>query len=145
MSTLMKSAVRIALAAGALGYTAVSAAAQGYDGRPYPYAADSDETVTVVAPRFRADSTPLNGPPEKVSLSESVSYTVQDLVDPAKAELLRWRVWRKAHEICEKLADAYPVYPLTTAPPCYRQAYNDAMAKIEARIAGARLAYWYAE
>jgi len=143
MSILLNSALGLILATGALGLATASGAAQDYDARPSRYGARSDETVTVVAPRFRADSTPLNGPQETVSLSEPVHYTFQDLVDPLKAQVLRWRIWRKSHEVCEKLADAYPVYPLTTAPSCYRQAYNDAMAKIDARITGARLAYWY--
>jgi UrcA family protein len=151
MSILLKSALRLALGAGALGLAALSAAAQSYDAGPSPYSTgadystDADEIVTVVALRFRADSTPLNGPLEKISLSESARYTFQDLVDPMKAHVLRWRIWRKAHEVCDKLADAYPVYPLTTAPSCYRQAYNDAMVKIDARITGARHAYWYGE
>jgi hypothetical protein len=57
--------------------------------------------------------------------------------------VLRWKVWRVAHDVCQSLAEAYPVYRMSTAPTCFREAYNDAIVKIDARITGARLSYWY--
>jgi UrcA family protein len=71
------------------------------------------------------------------------SIIPRDLVDPRRAKALRWRVWRTAQDVCQSLAEAYPVYTSTSAPPCEREAYNDAMVKIDARITGARLAYQY--
>jgi UrcA family protein len=82
---------------------------------------------------------------EKVSLSMPVHYTFHDLVDPVQTQALRRRVWRMARNVCERLAEAYPVYTLTGAPSCFHEAYRTAMAKINARAAGARLAYWYGE
>jgi UrcA family protein len=138
--------LRFALASGACALVlgaATPVLAQGYDVSQTPYSAGPNETVTVIAPRFHADSTPLNGPLEKVSLSESVHYRTRDLLTPWGARALRRRVWNKAAEVCGRLADAYPVYTMTSAPPCFREAYTTAMAKIDARITGARLAYYY--
>jgi UrcA family protein len=108
-----------------------------------PYSGGPDETVTVFAPHFRADSMPLNAPPERMYLSRPISYTTQDLLDPARAQVLRWKVWRTAHDVCDRLRDVYPVYRMSTAPTCFREAYENAIVKIDARITGARLAYWY--
>lgn len=142
------SSLRITLAAGAcalaFGIGAPPVLAQGdYDVSQTPYSGGPNETVTVIAPRFHADSTPLNGPLEKVSLSLPVHYRTSDLLTARGARALRRRVWRTAAEVCGRLADAYPVYTLTTAPPCFREAYTTAMAQLDARITGARLAYWY--
>ncbi|HTT84439.1 MAG TPA: UrcA family protein [Rhizomicrobium sp.] len=136
---------RAALLGSLFGLAASPVLGQGYD--PYasdtPYSAGPNETVTVIAPRFRADSTPLNGPLERVSLSKPIHYTMRDLVDPTRAQVLRWKVWRAAHDVCDRLGEVYPVYPMTTARDCFHDAYNDAIVKIDARITGARLAYWY--
>ncbi|HEX3667178.1 MAG TPA: UrcA family protein [Rhizomicrobium sp.] len=137
--------LRPVLAAGLFGLAISSASAQGYDpyGDSTPYSGGPGETVTVIAPRFKADSTPLNGPLERVSLSRPVRYTTADLLDPERSQALRWKVWQTAHEVCQSLDEAYPVYRLSTSRPCIRDAYNDAIVKINARITGARLAYWY--
>jgi UrcA family protein len=100
------------------------------------------ETVIVTAPRYQAETTPLNAPPESVWLSEPVNYTVADLVNPERTQELRWKVWNAAKEVCERLAAAYPVYPMTSARRCFPAAYHDAMARLDGQIAGARLAYW---
>lgn len=139
------SALRIApalLAAGVAAFAASPADAQPYS-VPAPFSAGPNETVTVIAPHFRTETSPLNGPIEPVSLSIPVRYTFRDLVDPARTRLLRWKVWQTANDVCERLAEAYPVYTMTTAQPCIREAYDSAIVKIDARIAGARLAYWY--
>jgi hypothetical protein len=52
-------------------------------------------------------------------------------------------VWRAAHDVCDQLRDVYPVYRMSTAPTCFREAYENAIVKIDSRITGARLAYWY--
>lgn len=141
-SALIPAALGSLLVAAALGAAPAFAQPYGPD-MSSPYSAGPNETVTVIAPRFRAESTPLNGPMEKVSLSEPVAYTFHDLVTRRGAHALRQRVWRTALDVCGRLADAYPVYTLTSAPPCVRTAYTDAMAKVNARITGARLAYYY--
>lgn len=140
------SSLRSGIASGicALAFAAATPAfAQGYGVSDNPYSGGPSETVTVIAPRFHADSTPLNGPLEKVSLSEPLHYRTSDLLTPWGLHALRRRVWRKAADVCGKLADAYPVYTLTSAPPCLREAYTTAMAKIDARATGARLEYYY--
>lgn len=139
-----KSAVLLGaiFAAGLSGLTVSSASAQGYSYQA-PYSSGPNESVTVIAPRFKAETTPLNGPFERLSLSIPVHYNTGDLVDPTRAQVLRWRVWRTAHEVCDRLAEAYPVYTMTSARSCFHDAYYDAISKIDARIAGARMAYWY--
>lgn len=139
-----KSAVLLSsvFAAGLFGLAVSSASAQGYSYQA-PYSSGPSESMTVIAPRFKADSTPLNGPSERLSLSKTIRYTTGDLVDPTRAQVLRWNVWRSAHEVCDRLAEAYPVYTMTSARSCFYDAYYDAISKIDARIAGARLAYWY--
>lgn len=133
------------LAVGVAGFafSTLPAFAQGYDVSSTPYSAGPTETVTVIAPRFRADTAPLNGPMEKVSLSIPVHYRTSDLLTPWGVDALRRRVWDTAAEVCGRLADAYPVYTLTSAPPCFREAYTTAMAQIDARIEGARMDYYY--
>lgn len=145
-STLRSDALGLAAGAAAACLVASSPAfAQDYN--PYaastPYSSGPTESVTVIAPRFRADSTPLNGPLEKVSLSEPVRFTDRDLLSREGTRALRRRVWRTAEEVCGRLADAYPVYTLATAEPCLKEAYENAMVKVRGQVAGVRLAYWY--
>jgi UrcA family protein len=129
----------------AIGLAATSPAlAQPYDySGQSPYSAGPNETVTVIAPRFRTETSPLNGPVEPVSLSVPVHYTFHDLVDPVSSQVLRWKIWSAATDVCERLAEAYPGPTMTMAKPCAREAFRDAMARVEPRIAGARIAYWY--
>ncbi len=126
--------------AGLLSVAATAAFAQ--DGGA-PYGGGPVDTVIVTGPRVRVDNVPLNAPPGRMSLSTPVAYTTRDLVDPERAQVLRWRVWRTAHDVCVRLRDIYPVYRMSTAPTCFREAYENAISKIDARIAGARMAYWY--
>lgn len=134
-----KSALCLALLAGAAALASAPASAQPYEA----YSAGPNETVTVTAPRFREQTSPLNGPMEPVSYSLPVRYTFRDLVEPGGMHALRGRVWRTAEEVCGRLADAYPVYTSTTSRSCLHDAYFDAMAKLDARATGARLAYYY--
>jgi len=140
----VRSVLRVALLAGACGLAASAASAQPYD--PYadrtPYSGGPTETVTVIGPHFHADSTPLNGPLEKVSLSSSVRYDDLDIATRRGARELRRRVYREAEEVCDRLADVYPVYEMTSSTPCFKSAVDDAMVKADAAIADARLAYW---
>ncbi len=143
-ASFSRSSLRLALLAGAFGVVAASASAQGYG--PYdprtPYSAGPTESVEVIAPRFRADSTPLNGPLEKISLSSAVRYDDLDLTTREGARALRRRVYREAVEVCDRIAEAYPVYEMTSATPCYKSAISNAMVKADGAITDARLAYW---
>ena len=77
---MMKSALGLAMVTGLVGLGVSAAFAQGS-----PYSNGPTESVEVIAPRFHADSAPLNGPMEKVSYSERVRY--DDL------NLLTRRLW----------------------------------------------------
>ena len=145
VSTLSgKNTFRSALLAGALGMMALPAAAQnGPYGYPGPYSAGPNESVTVVAPRFRAQSTPLNGPMERVSYSMPVRYDDLDIATRAGARELRHRVYETARNVCGRLAEAYPVYTLNSSHSCFRDALENAMVKTDSAIWSARQAYWY--
>ena len=106
-----------------------------------PYSGGPTESVVVAAPRLRADTSPLNGPLEKASISMSVRYDDLNLLTYRGARALRWRVWRTALEVCEPLADAYPVYEMTTEKPCVRTAYENAMVRAYGAIGDARASY----
>ena len=133
---LLKSSLLLA-AAGAL-FTTGSALAQSA-----PYSNGPTESVTVVAPRLHADTSPLNGPLEKASLSMTVHYGDLNLLTRRGARILRGRVWQAAHEVCDRLADAYPVYEMTTEKPCVRTAYEGAMVKAYGAISATRINYRY--
>jgi len=122
--------------AGALAGSAAWAQSSAYSNGP-------TESVEVIAPRFHADSTPLNGPLEKVSYSEHVRYDDLNLLTRRGAHELRRRVWNVALDVCGRIAEAYPVYESTTDKPCARTAYENAMVKAYGAISNARQAYRY--
>lgn len=128
-SSLLLAAVGVILATG-------SALAQ-----QAPYGNGPTESVIVVAPRLKADTTPLNGPLEKASLSMTVRYDDLNLLTRRGARTLRARVWRTANEVCDRLAEAYPVYQLSTARPCVRDAYENAMVQAYGAIGATRVNY----
>lgn len=128
-SSLLLAAVGAILAAG-------SAFAQ-----QAPYGNGPTESVIVVAPRLRADVAPLNGPMEKASLSMTVRYDDLNLLTRRGARMLRARVWRTANEVCDRLAEAYPVHELSTARPCVRDAYENAMVQAYGAISAERVNY----
>ena len=133
--------VRSALLAVAGTFVAAgSAVAQGS-----PYSNGPTESVEVIAPRFHADSAPLNGPMEKISYSERVRYDDLDLLTRRGVHELRWRIWDTAQNVCVRLAEAFPVYVSTTEKSCVRRAYEDAMVKAYGAISDKRVsaAYWY--
>lgn len=130
----MRSALFLAAAGACLATS--SALAQAYSGGP-------NESVIVEAPRLRAETTPLNGPPGKASLSVRVRYDDLNLLTHQGAHALRWRVWRAANEVCDRLADAYPVRQLSTAEPCLRTAYENGMVRAYGAISDARVNYSY--
>ena len=143
--TLAFRALPLALGISLGGLMTTSTLAQGPD--PYAgYNAGPNESLTVTVPRFHEERTPLNGTAQRVSLSVPVNYTTRDLLTRARSERLRWRIWQTAQQVCENLAEAYPFYPMTTARSphsCARDAYDDAMVKIDARITGAPIAYGF--
>lgn len=118
-------------------FLAGSALAQPYDG--------PTESVIVVAPRLSVDTTRLNGPMERASLSMQVRYDDLNLLTRSGAHELRWRIWRTANEVCDRLADAYPVYQLSTDRPCVRTAYENAMVRAYGAIGNERVNYWSPE
>ena len=107
-----------------------------------PYGNGPTESVIVVAPRLHADRPRLNGPLEKASLSMDVRYDDLNLLTHSGARMLRARVWQTANEVCDRLAEAYPVYELSTATPCVREAYENAMVKAYGAINRERVNYW---
>ena len=70
-----------------------------------------------------------------------VRYDDLNLLTHGGARALRWRIWRTANEVCNRLADAYPVYQLSTAEPCVREAYENAMVRAYGAISDARVSY----
>ncbi|HLY05274.1 MAG TPA: UrcA family protein [Rhizomicrobium sp.] len=128
----MRTALLLAAAGACLATS--SARAQAYSGAP-------NESVIVEAPRLRAETTPLNGPPGRAWLSMNVRYDDLNLLTRSGARALRWRVWRTANQVCDRLADAYPVYQLSTAEPCVREAYENAMVQAYGAISNARVSY----
>jgi hypothetical protein len=69
--------LRPALVVGLFSLALSSASAQGYSPYAYDagYSSGPNESVTVMAPRFREDRTPLNGPMERISLSKPIHYS----------------------------------------------------------------------
>jgi UrcA family protein len=114
---------------GALAFVATAASAQDY-GR-------SDEEVDVYAPHYSAEPGHLNGTLGKVSLSRPVRYDDLDLRTRDGAHELRMRVRDEARDICERLADIYPVYE-ANGTSCYKTAEQDALIKANAAISDAR-------
>jgi UrcA family protein len=106
---------------------ASSVAAQGY----------GPEQVQVTAPHFRAQSTPLNGPLERVSLSVPVRYDDLDLRTYSGARALRVRVRDAAWQVCGRLAQAYPVRQMP-GTSCYRTALHNALLRADEAVNTAR-------
>lgn len=110
-----------------------------------PYGNGPTESVIVVAPRLHVDTAPLGAPMERASLSMPVRYDDLNLLTRGGARELRWRIWRTANEVCDRLADAYPVYQLSTDRPCVRTAYENAMVRAYGAIDNERVNYWSPE
>jgi UrcA family protein len=123
---LKSSKTRLALMAGAFVFAASAAFAQ-----------DDQQSVTVIAPHFRADSTRVGGPLERVSLSGTVRYDDLDLQTREGARELRWRVQEQARVICRTLAEAYQVYQMN-GTSCYKDALDNALVKADEAIEAAR-------
>jgi UrcA family protein len=119
--SLTKYGLGLGFLAVALGIGVATASAQGT-----PYSNGPTESVEVIGPRFHA-----------------VRYDDLDIATRSGAHALRWRIWNRAHEVCGRLSEVYPVYEMTTAKSCVKTAYEDAIVKAYRAIADARLSYWY--
>ncbi|HTQ15268.1 MAG TPA: UrcA family protein [Rhizomicrobium sp.] len=136
---MRNSSFRLAMLAGAAGlFFAASASAQDGDYGPPP----GPENVPVIAPHIRVEPGPLNGAPEKVSMSVNVRYDDLDLATRDGADELRWRIRATARDVCRNLAAAYPFYALN-GTNCYKTARDDAMVRANEAIQNARDAYRY--
>ncbi len=95
------------------------------------------ESVIVVAPQIRAvPGSGLNAP-ERLRLSQTVSFSDLDLRDPRDARELKDRVADAARDVCRELRDASPA-PQLAGTSCYRDALRSAMVRADAVIADAR-------
>ena len=104
--------------------------------------AQDREEIQVIAPRLHVTPSRQLGIPERLSLSQEVSYSDLDLRDPNDARELRVRVRAAARDICDRL---YEVGPRATAnePSCYRAAYENAMIRASEAIMDARYDRYY--
>jgi len=118
-----------ALLAGAFGLALASAAgAQDYQ---------SSEDIQITAPRFKVQTTHVNGPLEKVSLTTHVRYDDLNLRTRAGARELKMRVRDAAQDTCMRVAEAYPVYQ-QLGTNCYKSALQDGELRANAAIRDAR-------
>jgi|KBSMisStandDraft_5_1062788.scaffolds.fasta_scaffold899390_1 UrcA family protein len=134
-----KSARRLALLASALGVLLIAPGASAQDQGRYIASASASgpEEVYVYAPRLRVERAPLNGYVQKVSLARAVRYDDLNLRTERGARALRARVHEAALNICEELANVYPV-PEMPGTSCYRSAVRDAMWRADSAIDDAR-------
>jgi UrcA family protein len=130
------------VAAGTLGMTFAVLPAKAQD-----FAGSSDyqgvnaggaNEVVIVTPHFHAQTSPLNTPPEGISISRPVSYADLDLRTGRGAHQLRVRVRSMAARICDDLRSAYPA-AIEPHEPCIRSVLNDSMPKAEAAITDVRM------
>lgn len=130
----MRNLLSSTLLAGAFVLAAGAAVAQDYGYGPPP----GEEDITVYAPRLHVDqSKPLDGSPEKLSMSVNVRYDDLDLRSREGARALRDRVRESARDICRQLHDAYP-YPKMVGTSCFKDAYENAMVHANEAIQDAR-------
>jgi UrcA family protein len=92
------------------------------------------------APRFHGDSTKVNGPLQRVSLSTAVRYDDLDLRSRRGAWELRMRVRDAAQDMCLRLSQAYP-YEQANGTSCYKTALQDALLHANEAIDDARISY----
>jgi UrcA family protein len=124
MKSMMFAAGTLALA------FAASASAQPYTG--------PTETVIVRAPQYGPQRSEIGAPIENVSLSREVRFDDLDLRTSWGAQALRDRVRRTALDLCQQIENRYVT--MDDGPPCYRTAYEDAMAQAEEAIRSTRVA-----
>ena len=125
------------LAVGAFGALATTAAfAQDYDTGP-------GENVIVVAPDYYTHrpypSHLLGRPPERTTMSMSVSYSDLDLTTRDGAYELRSRVRDAARDICSDLASEYPIR-MVESEPCLKNAIGIGLNRANMAISDKRQA-----
>ncbi len=131
----------LALAAGAAGALLAGSAAIAQDTDNYNQAAynhEATEQVIVVAPTIREDRSNAFGVLNRVSMSRPVSYHDLDLTTRDGARELRERVRDTARDICQQLAEEYPVKQQPGETKCYEGALKNAMLRADAAIRQAR-------
>ena len=136
----LKSIRCTALLASALGALLMTSAASAQDtSRPgeASYSSTDSEQVEVFGPKYRVERGTRLGVPQKVSLSQSVSYNDLDLRSPQDARELRQRVSAVARDICGQLADVYPVVE-ANGTSCLKSARQDALLRANEAIRYAR-------
>jgi UrcA family protein len=129
-SSSLKSPLRIALLAGAIGLTfTATALAQEYDryGNRVVYQDNSaPDEITVYAPRHHQERSAIGAPIEEVSLSQPVRYDDLDLTNDRGIHRFHERIAATAREICRRLETRYPVDIADGQPSCYRSAMESA-------------------
>jgi UrcA family protein len=133
----MSIAFKTTLLAGAVGLLlAAPAAAQEYGYRQASYES-SPESVTVYAPRFRAESSRPLDAPDRIQLSQKIEMDDLDLRTRRGARELRHRVRETAQAVCEQLYAAYP-HPELPGTRCYSDTVHTAMLRADHAIQNAR-------
>lgn len=120
---------------------AVSAASAQdyYSGVSYP---QETETVIVVAPAIRGEDRFGLNAPERLRLSQTVSFGDLDLRNPGDADELKVRVVDAARDVCLQLHDASPA-PQLYGSSCIRDTRQAALIKAQHAIRNARQDYDY--
>jgi UrcA family protein len=112
---------------------AIPATAQDYRDAAY----GPTEEVIVHAPRDSGERSAIGAPIRDVALSGEVRFDDLDLTTDHGARVLQRRVRDAARDLCRRLDVRYPI-ATPDSPPCYRTAYDDAMAQADNAIARAR-------
>ena len=126
-----------------LGAAALSLALGSQPASAQDYRATSygpTEEVIVHAPPPARERSAIGAPIVDVALSGDVRYDDLDLTTRWGARVLQRRVSSAARDLCRRLDVRYPV-ATADSPPCYRTAYEDAMAQADDAIARARSEY----
>jgi UrcA family protein len=137
----LKSPIRVALLAGAIGlaFTAV-ASAQDYDryGNQVAYHNPSaPDEITVYAPRHLPDRSSIGAPIVNVAMSQAVRYDDLNLTTNWGARRLNERMRQTARVLCQKIELRYvPVDG--DRGSCYRQTVADAQDRVDEVIDHAR-------
>jgi UrcA family protein len=132
-SSILKSPLRIALLAGAigLGFTA-AASAQDY-GRPVYHDYGPTQEITITAPHRHTERSTIGAPIEDVALSRPVRYDDLDLTTDWGIHRLHERIAYTARVLCNRLDVTHPI-AVSDSPPCYRTAMEEAAPQALAAI-----------